>query len=325
MDEFDLIRRISPTTSHHRSLTMGIGDDASVYQTHLDKEEIVCVDTMVEHIHFRFDYSTAYEIGYKALAVNISDIAAMGGKPKYYLVSIAVPPHCDEDIITSLYKGMRSLAGAYQMDLIGGDTVSTRSDLVITVTVIGDIPKGTACYRHTARPGDIVFVTGELGSSAAGLALLSGEVQSMNGIDDSFFLKRHKLPEPHLIAGQICSSFQRVALNDVSDGLASELNEIAESSNVSIEIDRFLLPVHPDLPRLSENWQHWTLFGGEDFVLTGTIAEQDWKAFKQECQMNQIELTQIGIVQHGDCAEVILLEGEQRSKLLKKGYNHFKK
>ncbi|WP_353853714.1 thiamine-phosphate kinase [Bacillus sp. Bos-x628] len=325
MDEFDLIRRITPKGTHQRSLIMGIGDDASIYQPHSHCEEVVCVDTMVEHVHFRFDFSTAYEVGFKALAVNVSDIAAMGGTPKYYLVSIAIPPYCDEEMVTSLYQGMRDLADTYQMDLIGGDTVSTRSDLVITVTVIGEIPKGTACYRHSARPGDIVFVTGELGSSAAGLALLMNEVRPSITVDTAFFLHRHKMPQPHIAAGQLCSSFPRVTLNDVSDGLASELNEIAEASHVTIEIEADCLPVHHDLPLLCTDWLDWVLFGGEDFVLTGTIPPDDWESFEQQCKEKEIQLTRIGQVKQGQTAEVILKDHDQQKRLMKSGYNHFKK
>ncbi|PIK27036.1 thiamine-phosphate kinase [Bacillus pumilus] len=325
MDEFDLIRRITPKETHQCSLVMGIGDDASVYQPHSHCEEVVCVDTMVEHVHFRFDFSTPFEVGFKALAVNVSDIAAMGGTPKYYLVSIAIPPHGDETIVTALYEGMKALADTYQMDLIGGDTVAIRSDFVITVTVIGEVPKGKACYRHCAQAGDIVFVTGELGSSAAGLSLLMNEVDSAKAINSAFFLERHKMPQPHIAAGHICSSFPRVTLNDVSDGLASELNEIAEASHVTMEIEADKLPKHPDLPLLRKDWLEWVLFGGEDFVLTGTIPEYDWKSFETQCKREDIQITRIGQVKDDQAASVILKDNDQSTTLMKKGYNHFKK
>lgn len=325
MDEFDLIRRITPKETHQRSLVMGIGDDASVYQPHSHCEEVVCVDTMVEHVHFRFDFSTPFEVGFKALAVNISDIAAMGGTPKYYLVSIAIPPHGDEAIVAAFYEGMKALADRYHMDLIGGDTVATRSDFVITVTVIGEIPKGTACYRHSAQTGDVVFVTGELGSSAAGLSLLMNEVNAEHSIDTAFFLERHKMPQPHIAAGLICSSFPRVTLNDVSDGLASELNEIAEASRVTLEIEADQLPKHPHLPLLHKEWLEWVLFGGEDFVLTGTIPETDWKRFEMQCKKDHIQVTRIGQVKDDRASSVILKDHDQQTILMKKGYNHFKK
>ncbi|MFP7294986.1 thiamine-phosphate kinase [Bacillus safensis] len=325
MDEFDLIRRITPKDTYQRSLIMGIGDDASVYQPHSHCEEVVCVDTMVEHVHFRFDFSTPFEVGFKALAVNVSDIAAMGGTPKYYLVSIAIPPHGDETIVTELYEGMKALADSYYMDLIGGDTVATRSDFVITVTVIGEVSKGKACYRHSAQTGDIVFVTGELGSSAAGLSILMNEAAPSKAVDADFFLKRHKMPQPHIAAGHICSSFPRVSLNDVSDGLASELNEIAEASCVMIEIEADKLPIHPDLQVLRKDWFEWVLFGGEDFVLTGTIPECDWESFESQCQKEGIQITRIGQVKDNQAASVMLKDNDQQTMLMKKGYNHFKK
>lgn len=325
MDEFDLIRRITPKETHQHSLVMGIGDDASVYQPHSHCEEVVCVDTMVEHVHFRFDFSTPFEVGFKALAVNVSDIAAMGGTPKYYLVSIAIPPHGDEEIVAALYQGMKDLADTYHMDLIGGDTVATRSDFVITVTVIGEVPKGTACYRHSAQTGDVVFVTGELGSSAAGLSLLMNEVDPVKTVDTAFFLGRHKMPKPYIDAGQICSSFPRVTLNDVSDGLASELNEIAEASHVTMEIDAAKLPVHTDLSMLRKEWLEWVLFGGEDFVLTGTIPEADWGSFEKQCKEKEIQVTRIGQVKHDQAAGVILKDNDKQTNLMKKGYNHFKR
>ncbi|AVM22843.1 thiamine-phosphate kinase [Bacillus pumilus] len=325
MDEFDLIHRITPKETHQRSLIMGIGDDASVYQPQSHCEEVVCVDTMVEHVHFRFDFSSPFEIGFKALAVNVSDIAAMGGTPKYYLVSIAIPPHGDETIVTALYEGMKALADTYHMDLIGGDTVATRSDFVITVTVIGEVPEGTACYRHSAQSGDVVFVTGELGSSAAGLSLLMNEVAPTKAVDAAFFLERHKKPQPHIAAGHICSSFPRVTLNDVSDGLASELNEIAEASQVTIEIEANKLPIHPDLPMLRKDWLEWVLFGGEDFVLTGTIPEANWGRFEKKCRQENIQITRIGQVKGNQAASVLLTHNNQQTVLMKKGYNHFKK
>ena len=178
---------------------------------------------------------------------------------------------------------MKALADTYHMDLIGGDTVATRSDFVITVTVIGEIPKGTACYRHSAQTGDVVFVTGELGSSAAGLSLLMNEVNAEHSIDTAF-----SRATQNAAAAYCCWPYlfklPRVTLNDVSDGLASELNEIAEASRVTIEIEADQLPKHPHLPLLHKEWLEWVLFGGEDFVLTGTIPETDWKRFETQCK-----------------------------------------
>ncbi|MCY8807884.1 thiamine-phosphate kinase [Bacillus atrophaeus] len=324
MDEFDLIHSITPPTIHHSSVDVGIGDDAAVYTANRGVQEIVCVDTMVEDVHFKLDYSSPQDIGYKALAVNISDIAAMGGFPKFYLVSIAVPTTWQASDVRAMYEGMNELAKLYQMDLIGGDSVSTSDKLVVTVTVIGEVEQGRACLRSSAKPNDIVFVTGELGCSAAGLSLLLEEFSPPVSIETAHFIKRHKRPEPRVMAGRLCSAFERVALNDISDGLASELNEIAEASSVTIEIEESLLPVRQDLSKLHPQWQKWALFGGEDFELTGTISNLEWDLLKEQCKKLCIPIKQIGVVIENTGTSVILNTGSQRMALEKKGYNHFR-
>ncbi|MEC2060304.1 thiamine-phosphate kinase [Bacillus stercoris] len=327
MDEFDLIHSITPRTIHHSSVDVGIGDDAALYTAKHGVQEIVCVDTMVEDVHFKLHYSSPEDIGYKALAVNISDIAAMGGFPKYYLVSIAVPSKWTKAEIKAMYEGMNELAKLYHMDLIGGDTVSISDKLVVTVTVIGEVEKGRACLRSLARPNDIVFVTGEIGSSAAGLSLLLEEINLQNSsveVETDYFIHRHKRPQPRVSVGRLCSSMNRAALNDISDGLASELNEIAEASCVSIEIDESMLPIHPDLPKLHRNWKEWALFGGEDFELTGTVSNDEWEVLKQECETRQLPITKIGQVRKKTESNVILKADKTSMILEKKGYNHFK-
>ncbi|ATH94494.1 thiamine-phosphate kinase [Bacillus glycinifermentans] len=324
MDEFELIHRITPRSLFHREIEIGIGDDAAVYESKKGYQEIVCVDTMVDGVHFLSSHSTPADIGYKALAVNISDIAAMGGIPKFYLVSIAVPSGWRETDIEAMYEEMNKLAKLYQMDVIGGDTVSTHGQMVITVTVIGEVEKGKACLRSHARPGDIVFVTGELGSSAAGLSFLLGEQSAEDDRLVEHFIERHKRPVPRVKAGLICSRYQSVALNDISDGLASELNEIAEASRVSIDIYQDLIPRSSDLHKLRSEWEEWVLFGGEDFELVGTISSDQWERFDQECTSCGVPVYKIGRVSRSGEANVFYYRGQDRILLEKKGYNHFR-
>ncbi|NPC91669.1 thiamine-phosphate kinase [Bacillus sp. WMMC1349] len=324
MDEFELIERITPSSISHREVKIGIGDDAAVYESKAGYEEVVCVDTMVDGVHFLSSHSSPADIGYKALAVNISDIAAMGGYPKFYLVSLAIPSDWNEAAIEIMYEEMNKLAKLYKMDLIGGDTVSTNGPLVITVTVIGEIKKGRVCLRSHAQPGDVVFVTGELGSSAAGLALLLEKISTKDDGLPQYFIERHKRPRPQIEAGLICSHYERVALNDISDGLANELNEIAVASRVSIDIYQNMIPKHADLHKLHTEWEKFLLFGGEDFELVGTISSQEWERFAKECADHQVSVTQIGHVSQESDTKVFLLNGQNRVPLEKKGYQHFK-
>ncbi|ALC83821.1 MULTISPECIES: thiamine-phosphate kinase [Bacillus] len=324
MDEFELISRITHNTYNRKEVKVGVGDDAAIYSARTEFNEIVCVDTMVEGIHFLTHFSSPSEIGYKALAINISDIAAMGGIPKYYLVSLAIPSTWREEQIDEMYGGMKDLAKLYHMDLLGGDTVSTEDKLIITVTAIGEIEKGKACLRSYARPGDTVFVTGYLGSSAAGLSLLYKECKIESDALRQYFLQRHKKPVPRVDVGLICSRYGRVALNDISDGLSSELNEIAEASNVTIEINKEQLPVHPELKKLGSKWEEWVLFGGEDFELAGTIPHEVWDDFYKECEAAKIQVYPIGHVTKQGVSKVFLNENNHAEILGKKGYNHFK-
>ncbi|KKI90944.1 thiamine monophosphate kinase, partial [Bacillus sp. SA1-12] len=243
MDEFDFINKLKPKQLFQKHVKVGIGDDAAVYEPSANTNQVVCVDTMVEGVHFLKSLSTPTEIGYKALAVNLSDIAAMGAIPRYYLVSISIPSGWGEEELLGIFKGMEELAEAYQLDLLGGDTVSTHDKLVITVTVIGEAESHVETLRKHARDGDIVFVTGTIGDSAAGLAVLLNQLTLENKSFQNYLVHRHKRPTPQIQAGRLISTLHRASLNDISDGLASELHEIAEASQVGVMINEIDLPI----------------------------------------------------------------------------------
>lgn len=325
-DEFSFINQIKPIHKKQDTLLVGVGDDAALYQGNSEYDEIACVDTMVEDVHFRRDTMQPTDIGYKALAVNISDIAAMGGIPLYYLVSIAIPPQWEEKDLIDIYAGMSLMAERYKMDLIGGDTVSTKDKLVISVTVLGRIERGKKLLRKNARPGDILFVTGLLGASAAGLSLLfqKGCKGSFTKTENALILA-HQRPEPQVRAGRILAqSGARIALNDVSDGIASEANEIAEASKVQIIVEQNKLPIHTSLYAYEKGQQlDWVLFGGEDYQLIGATDKHSWTRIEATFKKADIIVTKIGEVLSGK-AEVLLKQNEKLIKLEKKGYNHFR-
>ncbi len=322
-DEFSFIRSITPTNRFQQQLTIGIGDDAAVYKTSAATEQVVCVDAMVEGIHFRRDTLSPFQIGRKALAINISDLAAMGANPMYYLVTIAVPESWSEYELQDIYAGMNELAELYKMDLIGGDTVSSKDQLVLSVTAIGNVQEGHALKRSSAKPGDVLFVTGPIGKSAAGLELLQ-----QKEIDNSFTdverscIRAHQEPEPQISSGTYLASLgKRIALNDVSDGLSSEAMELAEASNVQIVVDQEKLhPILPDLQDVDHSQKlHWLLNGGEDFQLIGTTSEE---TFAQLQKSGSITLFDIGFVRAGN-ASVIMKSANVETLLAKGGYNHF--
>lgn len=327
MDEFDFINKVKPNRIFQQNVKVSIGDDAAVYEASQDCNQVVCIDTMVEGVHFLRNLSSPFEIGYKALAVNISDLAAMSAKPLYYLISLAVPSSWHERDLIEIYEGMKKLSAEYKMDLLGGDTVSTSDKLVITVTVIGEVERSRKTLRSNAENGDIVFVTGTLGDSAAGLAVLLGKTSIHTLSLKNYFIEKHKMPVPQVKAGRLIGELNRASLNDISDGLASELNEISEASHIGITIEEEILPISDELLTLqsTHNIQDWVLYGGEDYELVGTTSPDSWEKLKKSSHDLGIKVTQIGIVDPSHKGVLLKTKSKEYVKLEKLGYNHFKK
>ncbi|WP_226537624.1 thiamine-phosphate kinase [Fictibacillus halophilus] len=328
-DEFEWIKSITPDSSYQKELVMGIGDDAALWSVNKEMDQVVCVDTMVEGVHFTKDTLSPYQVGYKALAVNLSDLGAMGAIPQFYLVSIAIAKDWNAEELSEVYKGMAVLASKYKTDLIGGDTVSTKGPLVLTVTVIGKVEKGKSLLRKNAKPGDSVFLTGVTGESAAGLQLLLKNTRHHHfSSDEKQLILQHQMPAPHIEQGRIlASSGFRISLNDVSDGIASELNEIAEASQVALHIDENKIPVSRLLARYPKNEQlNFQLYGGEDYVLTGTVNQDQFEPLSKLFQQHSLKIFEIGKVGEAGNAAVYLHRNENESpeQITKQGFNHFR-
>ncbi|WP_456276972.1 thiamine-phosphate kinase [Bacillus sp. AK128] len=319
-DEFEFIKKITPKQPLGSDVIVGIGDDAAVVRPSLNMDLIACTDTMVEDVHFSRKTMSPYHIGYKALAANISDVAAMGGSSSYYLVSLVVPPHWSEEELQEIYKGMDAIATANNTILIGGDTVSTRGPLVVSVTVLGRVEEGKSLKRSDAVPGDIVFITGTVGDSAAGLHIMLNDKDS-----NKYLIERHQQPTPQAEAGKLLSHyFDRAAVNDISDGVASEAIEIAEASRVNIELLESLLPLSTEVITFGrEQALQWALYGGEDYELIGTISPENWPKLVEQFMEKNIKVTKVGRVEAGT-GKVFLKKEDSVVELRKQGYNHFK-
>lgn len=322
MDEFSFIRSIQPKYYYQSSVQKGIGDDAAVLRIG-GKDLVTAADTFVEGVHFTSETMELSTAGYRVLAANISDLAAMGAKPLHYLVSIVVPPMMNGHSLEEIYSGMASLADRFQMDLIGGDTVQGK-ELVISVTVFGVVDPNKARYRHLAKPGDVVFVTGFLGDSRAGLEILLKQT----AVDEqfSYLIDRHRYPQPRIDFSLGLQPLKRVALNDVSDGIASELNEIAEASNVRIDISFEHLPIHKELLKFAPSpMEKWVLFGGEDFELVGSIPPQEWDFVQKVASVHDLAIKKIGSVRQKSKTDdyVYLHKDGYITRLYRNGYNHF--
>jgi len=322
MEEFSLIRALKQSYYTNSSLIRGVGDDAAVFRQ--SSEDIVtAVDTFVENIHFSRKTMSSFDIGYRSLAANISDMAAMGALPAFYLTSIVVPKTWLEHEILDIFNGMKSLASDYGMDLIGGDTVSG-TELMISITIIGFVEKGKARYRHLAQPDDVVFVTGTVGDSQAGLHILTHENTYEN---EAYFIQRHRQPLPRVQFSRELLPIQRLALNDVSDGIANEAAEIAELSSVNMTLIADQIPISDAFHQFPKKLQHeWTYFGGEDFELLGTVSTADWPKVLHAASDARIKVTKIGYVTQSDqeYGKVYLQDNNQTTQIMKHGYTHLK-
>jgi len=320
MDEFSFIDAIKQQTYKQSSTVKGIGDDAAVFR--LPSNDIVTsVDTFVDEIHFSKKTMDPFYVGYRALAANISDIAAMGASPAYYLVSIVVPKTWDIIDIKEIFDGMKALAGEYKMDLFGGDTVSG-NELAISVTIIGYTEKNKARYRSAAKAGDVVFATGTLGDSRAGLHILLHPDQYK---EDDFLIRRHRMPSPRADFARHLDGFSRLALNDISDGLANEANEIAEASNVTMTIKDTQVPLSKEYIHFSSQQKNdWQYYGGEDFELLGTVSKEAWPEVQRIAEKTGTMVTEIGYISDCGAPGVFLEKNNKRKRLQKMGYTHLK-
>lgn len=245
-------------------------DDAAI----IEKNLILTTDTLVENTHFTLKTYTPEEVGWKAIAVNLSDIAAMGGKPLYALVSLSLPTNIKLPWINSFYKGLTNCANKYKAQIIGGNLARAK-EINITITLIGKVNDKNIGKRSNAKEGDLVFTTGTFGDSACGFLLLKNKKKLLNNL-----VNIHKKPIPRIELGQkIIKLTKRVSLMDASDGLADCLIQISNQSKVRIIIDKDKIPVSQNTKSaaniLNRDFVDLSLYGGEDYQLVGTASKTD--------------------------------------------------
>jgi thiamine-monophosphate kinase len=269
MDEFELIRRYFDRTGDMPGVAVGVGDDGAVLMPDTAKQQIQVTDTLVEGVHFPADTKAA-DIAYRAVAVNLSDIAAMGACPRWMTLALTLNDS-GEQWLESFSSGLFEVADKYDVALVGGDTTSGPI-VTVTVTITGDIEKGAALLRSGAKAGDGIFVTGTLGDAAAGLNLLQlGEY-------DDFLVQRFLRPTPRVAAGRALVGKANSAI-DISDGLVGDLKKLLDASGVGGEIDIDKLPISDSLRNKfsADDRQSLALTGGDDYELCFTARENSVK------------------------------------------------
>lgn len=241
VDEFDLISKlVSNLPRKAEGLLYGVGDDCAVLTGSGKRDWLISTDNFVENVHFRRDWSTWMQIGNKAVAAAVSDISAMGGKPRFLTVGMSIPEDVNSSMVEECYKGIRSAANHVNALVIGGDITRSAKSFYINITAIGEVEHGRAIYRSGARAGDAVYVTGTFGGPRMGLTML----QKNMGDADHRFIRRHLEPPSRFATGQWLASTGCVtAMIDVSDGLAADFGKIADASGVSFHIEGGRIPL----------------------------------------------------------------------------------
>lgn len=331
--EFGLIHRIQQQFApQHKESIRGIGDDAAVIDTGGDTYTLVSSDMLVEGIHFDLSYVPLKHLGYKAVAVNVSDIAAMNGKPKQFTVSLGLSNRFPLEAIDELYAGMKQACINYNIDLVGGDTTSTRSGLVISITAIGEVKKDRIVYRNGAQENELICVSGDLGGAYMGLQVLEREKQVFMANPDmqpeldgkDYIVRRQLKPEARMdmIYDLEELGIQPTSMIDISDGLASELMHLCTQSQVGAILFEEALPIvtvtRDTSVEFSIDPTTSILNGGEDYELLFTVKQSDYDKLKKSA-----EIIEIGYVLPKEKGVVLKTKGEQIIPINAQGWKHF--
>jgi len=315
----DLLAGMIPGPPDQR-LIFGIGDDAAAWQGDASVQ-LATVDSLIQDVHFSLDTTSWRELGWKALAVNLSDIAAMGGIPRHALLSLALPGHTEVDDVSALYQGAIELAQQFKVAIVGGDTC--RAPLVsITITVLGSAGNKDMLTRSAARPGDKIAVTGCLGGAAAGLEMLTNRLQF--DPEAAAYLKETFLrPLPRIAEGRLLVEQGVKAAIDISDGLISDLNHICKASRVGARVEVERLPVHSAVKsNFGDRALELALSGGEDYELLFTASGEVIDKVKGAASC---PITVIGEIITDEKGEISLNDRNGAPfNLHKAGWEHFK-
>jgi thiamine-monophosphate kinase len=343
--ESEIISNLRRKTRPVDDVLVGIGDDAAVIKHPGTTDLIACCDVSVEGVHFQMDWTTPKLLGRKALAVTLSDVAAMGGRARFAMVSIALPENSQETLAEEIMQGIFEMADESGVTIIGGDTSSSRDSLFIDTSVIGECAKGQAVTRGQAKVDDLIFVTGSLGASALGLLLLeqgyrwdegvegnSSAPQSQEAAKDVWeamrqqAMKKHLIPEPRLLFGKTIGELGlATAMIDVSDGLSTDLAHILEESNCGATLRAELMPIANCVRKLSRvmpeiNLLNLVLHSGEEYELLFTAPGDNQRAILEVAAAFHLPVIAIGQITRGRQSH--LERGGQVELLLPSGYEH---
>ena len=334
LGEFELIRRLTQEIKHQQSSTLlGVGDDAAVIDSG-DKRVVISTDMLIEGVHFDMSYAPFKHLGYKAVVVNLSDICAMNAIPTQVTVSLAVSSRFSVEALDELYTGIHKACEVYGVDLVGGDTSSSLSGLMISVTAVGLVAADQAVTRSGAKPGDLLVVTGDLGSAYMGLQILEREKEVFKSApmaqpdltDHQELLERQLKPEARtdIIRELKDMNLKPTAMIDISDGLASETFHLCASSGCGVRIYEDKLPINPHAYETARAFNLdptlCMLSGGEDYELLFTIDQSEFEKVR-----NLPKLSVIGHMVEDTAEKTLVTKNGVEAPLKAQGWDGLKK
>lgn len=330
--EFPLIDRLERlVVSTGAGVVIGIGDDTAVLEGCGGWYRLATVDAQVETVHFLRDQITPQQLGWRALAVNLSDIAAMGGEPQFALASLVLTNDTPVTWVEGLYEGLQTLAGRYGIAVVGGNMARTPRDVVVDVCMLGKVKQEEVLLRSGARPGDLVLVTGSLGEAAAGLRIMLEPERFEEVAEREELLKRFLAPTPRLTeGGLIAQTRQASAMLDLSDGLSSDLGHICERSKVGVRVWADRLPVSEGVQQVAQaaglSVLDLCLAGGEDYELCFTVSPTEVNSLMRTVEKStSTPVTVVGEVLAPEQGRHLLFPNGHVVPLENKGWQHFKK
>lgn len=330
LGEFGLIDHLTKNfVVKHKSTIKGIGDDAAVLEIK-SKQIVVTTDLLIENVHFDLSYMPLKHLGYKAIMVNLSDVYAMNAEATQVTVSIAVSNRFSLEALEELYAGIETAAKIYNVDVVGGDTNSSVTGLVISVTAIGQVSSEDVVYRNGAKPNNLLVVTGDLGGAYMGLQVLEREKQvfkvNPNNQPDldgyNYIIERQLKPEARKDIVKLLKDLKvkPTSMIDISDGLSSETIHLCKQSNVGVELYEDKIPLDPQVISTCEEFNidstTVALNGGEDYELLMTISQEDYPKIKANPN-----LTVIGYITEKERGMHLITRGELSIPLIAKGWN----
>jgi thiamine-monophosphate kinase len=320
MDEFELIHRyFSRLGTARADVVLGVGDDAAILRGTDDADLVAAVDTIVSGRHF-LEGSDARSVGHRALAVNLSDLAAMGARPAWALLSLTLP-RAEPDWLEGFAVGFGDLAHAHEVMLVGGDT--TAGPLAVSVQIMGHVPRGTALRRDGGRGGDLLAVTGTIGDAGAGLALAMGTLSTDDAAAAGELLRRFEYPTPRVEFGLAARGLASAAM-DLSDGLAGDLPKLAAASGLGAHVDVDRLPLSRALCKVADpqRARDYALGAGDDYELLLAVPPARFDALAARAAELNLTLTVIGELRRGNAVRWAL-EGRPYVPAVE-GYSHFR-